>query len=96
MQMIAVDLNFQVFFNSMTKTEGGELGEAILGINNLREEMIAVNQHDEAELLYQVKQLVGELNQYFSGGYLSPDYVEEKCDSIKRRCMEIWEVKFNK
>lgn len=80
----------------MTQTEGGVLSGSIQIIDNLREVMKVRGQPAEAELLYQVKQLVGELNQYFSGGYLSPDYVEEKCDSIKRRCLEIWEVKFNK
>lgn len=80
----------------MTKIETGVLSGAIQIIENLREVMQVRGQPQERELLYQVKQLIGELNQYFSGGYLSPDYVEEKCDSIKRRCMEIWEVKFNK
>lgn len=80
----------------MTLIEKGVLSGAIQIIENLREVMKVRGQPQETELLYQVKQLVGELNQYFSGGYLSPDYVEEKCDSIKRRCMEIWEVKFNK
>jgi hypothetical protein len=80
----------------MTLIESGKLVNAITCIDDLREGCKIIGQPAEAELLYQVKQLVGELNQYFSGGYLSPDYIEEKCDSIKRRCNEIWEDKFNK
>jgi hypothetical protein len=80
----------------MTLIESGKLVNAITCIDDLRENCKIIGQPAEAELLYQVKQLVGELNQYFSGGYLSPDYIEEKCDSIKRRTLEIWETKFNK
>jgi len=78
----------------MTLIEKGKLVEAITNIHNLREEMKAASRPAESELLYQVKQMVGELNQFFEGGYLSPDYIEEKCDSIKRRAVEIWEVNF--
>jgi|GEM_PF-2870721 len=80
----------------MTKIEGGTLGEAILEVDLVREEMKAAGRPQEAELFYQLKQLIGEFNQYLSGGYLDPYYVTEKCDSIKYRVREIWETKFNK
>jgi hypothetical protein len=71
-------------------------GKLIDAVNSI--ELLKTQTKDPAEheLLYQVKSLIMELNQYFSGGYLSPEYVEEKCNTIKRRANEIWEVKFNK
>ena len=36
----------------------------------------------EEQLMYALKGVLMELNQYFGGGFFEPDYVQEKCEII--------------
>ena len=60
------------------------LKDAITNVEQLRE-FIRTEQdnYQESDLLYNVRSLLGELNQYFGGGYLSTEYMTEKCNTIK-------------
>jgi len=63
---------------------------AINIVRTLREEIKDnPDNYKEAEILYQTTSLLMELNQYFGGGFLAPDYFEEKIDTIKHIALEI-------
>jgi chemotaxis protein CheY-P-specific phosphatase CheC len=57
---------------------------AVSVVDHLRNELMENDDnYREAEILYQTKSLLMELNQYFGGGYFSADYWAEKIDTIK-------------
>lgn len=72
------------------------LTDAITNVKHLRN-ILQINDdnHEEAELLYQVTGLLMELDKYFSGGYLSEHYVAEKCQSISSHAVEIHRARFD-
>jgi hypothetical protein len=69
--------------NTAQQLGSGTLTEAIANVKHLRNKLqVNEDNFEEAELLYQMTSLLMELDKYFSGGYLSDYYVEEKCQTI--------------
>jgi len=81
--------------NTAQQLGTGTLTEAIANVKHLRNKLqINDDNHEEAEILYQMTSLLMELDKYFGGGYLSDYYVEEKCQTITSEAKSIHKSRF--
>ncbi len=63
----------------------GSLGMAISNVSSIRQRLqMNDDNYREAEMLYALKSLIMEIDQYLGGGYFSFEYIAEKCQTMTR------------